>query len=508
MSKINWLRIVISGLLASLPLAAKAETVLNRFQNDDQEYPSAVSLSNGNFVVGWFSDASALRGLYYNIFDDEFDPQSYFEGEASRGPGLTTAWIRFAASEDSFYVAAFARWTWFDSTNIDIYINKFTNEGARFAEDETRVNEDTIGNQWVESVVLDDQEDMIIVVWGTNPDYNPGQRHYYMRQMDFELNPLTDDIPIYIEDDESIRMRGVVRISPTRLMAIFHRDSNDPFQEVVAKHFNFDGSDPSDLFVVNTYPDGDYLLSSIARIPAGGALITWVAYDVVHEVGIWGRRFDTYGDPIDDADVLLSIPDDEHDGLYEIQNSPAAAFSDEGDKLALSWSQQKGFNQSFDIVGRFFDPNLRPLSDTFTVSETGTHEGLPVVVHAGPDNFVSVWHSYVNSNRGTDIFGAIMELPETDVEEDKNRLPQFYISAYPNPFNTRTTLQYSLPLDSHVVVEIYDVLGRSVGTILDEKMYAGYHQIEWNADDKSSGMYFYRIQAGKYSETKKMLLLK
>jgi hypothetical protein len=79
---------------------------------------------------------------------------------------------------------------------------------------------------------------------------------------------------------------------------------------------------------------------------------------------------------------------------------------------------------------------------------------------------------------------------------------------YPNPFNARTTIEYNLTEQSHVAVEIYDLLDNKVITLLDESQEAGYHQITWNAERQSSGIYFYKIQAGGLVGTRRMLLLK
>jgi len=79
---------------------------------------------------------------------------------------------------------------------------------------------------------------------------------------------------------------------------------------------------------------------------------------------------------------------------------------------------------------------------------------------------------------------------------------------HPNPFNARTTIRYNLNIPTDVVIDIYDILGRKVETLISIKQPAGEHQVIWDAMDKSSGMYFYKLQAGNYSEAKKMLLLK
>ena len=79
---------------------------------------------------------------------------------------------------------------------------------------------------------------------------------------------------------------------------------------------------------------------------------------------------------------------------------------------------------------------------------------------------------------------------------------------YPNPFNSATTIEYGLPQAGHVTVEVYDLLGRRVETLLDEEQEGGQHHVVWDAGDRSSGVYFYRIAAGEFTETRRMVLLK
>ena len=78
---------------------------------------------------------------------------------------------------------------------------------------------------------------------------------------------------------------------------------------------------------------------------------------------------------------------------------------------------------------------------------------------------------------------------------------------YPNPFNPSTTIRYELPREAVVSLKIFNTLGQLVATLVDEKENAGYHQAQWNAN-VASDIYFYRLQVGKFVETKKMILLK
>ena len=79
---------------------------------------------------------------------------------------------------------------------------------------------------------------------------------------------------------------------------------------------------------------------------------------------------------------------------------------------------------------------------------------------------------------------------------------------YPNPFNAQTSISYNLGAETDVTLEIFDVLGRQIETIVNETQAPGPHAVAWDASHVSSGMYFYRLQAGDYSATKRMTILK
>ena len=79
---------------------------------------------------------------------------------------------------------------------------------------------------------------------------------------------------------------------------------------------------------------------------------------------------------------------------------------------------------------------------------------------------------------------------------------------YPNPFNPTTTIRYELANDSPVVLKIYDIKGQEIDTLVDEQQNRGVHEAVWNAANHGSGIYFYRIQAGSFKKTQRMLLIK
>ncbi len=111
---------------------------------------------------------------------------------------------------------------------------------------------------------------------------------------------------------------------------------------------------------------------------------------------------------------------------------------------------------------------------------------------------------------------AVRALANTlDVSEPNQVLPSLYVLGqnYPNPFNPTTTIEYSLPSQTKVTIEVFNVIGQKVRTLVNETMSAGSYQTEWNGtDDKgssvSTGVYLYRLSAGEVVQMKKMLLLK
>jgi hypothetical protein len=100
--------------------------------------------------------------------------------------------------------------------------------------------------------------------------------------------------------------------------------------------------------------------------------------------------------------------------------------------------------------------------------------------------------------------------PTVHINVDQNWLSANYklYQNYPNPFNPSTTIEFDLPKASDIRIEVYKITGQKVQTLLNEKLSVGNHKVEFNAQNLSSGVYFYRIEAGEYEEVRKMILLK
>lgn len=125
---------------------------------------------------------------------------------------------------------------------------------------------------------------------------------------------------------------------------------------------------------------------------------------------------------------------------------------------------------------------------------------------------------FINDNEGWIVGGGIGQPGVilhtttggviTDVRKE-NIVRKFELfQNYPNPFNPVTMIRYEIRSLNYVTLNVYDVLGNKVGTVIDEEQGAGSYEYEFNAENLSSGVYYYELKSGDYKETRKMLLLK
>jgi hypothetical protein len=106
------------------------------------------------------------------------------------------------------------------------------------------------------------------------------------------------------------------------------------------------------------------------------------------------------------------------------------------------------------------------------------------------------------------------QLQKDNIETVDQTIPDTFVlyQNYPNPFNPSTTIRYELPKACRVRLEIFNMLGSKVATLVDDYREPGYYEVEWNVNSSrkqlSSGIYFYKLEAGNYIETRKLILLK
>jgi hypothetical protein len=128
------------------------------------------------------------------------------------------------------------------------------------------------------------------------------------------------------------------------------------------------------------------------------------------------------------------------------------------------------------------------------------------------DAGVQVGKTYRYALRSVDLNGTIHDYPQTVTVEVNTLAPKVYTykleQNYPNPFNPSTRIVYQVAAATNVNLEVFDMLGRKVATLVNERKDAGEYSVNFNASGLSSGVYFYRLQTDKFTQTKKLMLVK
>ena len=96
------------------------------------------------------------------------------------------------------------------------------------------------------------------------------------------------------------------------------------------------------------------------------------------------------------------------------------------------------------------------------------------------------------------------------IENTNSEIPKEFAlyQNYPNPFNPSTRIQFSVPHSSYVSLRVYNLMGQEVATLVSRELTPGKYNTQWFADQEASGIYFYRLEAGSFAETKKLILLR
>lgn len=176
---------------------------------------------------------------------------------------------------------------------------------------------------------------------------------------------------------------------------------------------------------------------------------------------------------------------------FAVENFILAEDSGDGHAVLIVTPPQFGMPQNYDLYNT--NPVEIPL-DLF-----GNYECLLFLVDNNDQQLeppvrdtVNIWFSEVSADPIPDLLPADFSITAT----------------YPNPFNASTTIEYALPTPAHVTLDVIDITGRNVRTLLDAEQPAGQHRLTFDADDLPSGLYFVRLTAPGRTDTRKIVLLK
>ncbi|MCU0344177.1 MAG: T9SS type A sorting domain-containing protein [Ignavibacterium sp.] len=194
-------------------------------------------------------------------------------------------------------------------------------------------------------------------------------------------------------------------------------------------------------------------------------------------------------------------------------NIPQKIASDGDGGAIIAWEDRRNGNTDI-FVQRVHRGGSTMWTLNGVAVSTAQYSQIGVtLIGDGHEGAILAW---MDQRRGAylDIYGQGIDstgsLGSTTLVENDNSLPASFnlYQNYPNPFNPITTISYQLPVSGQVSLKVYDVLGKEIATLVNEEKPAGSYEVDFNAAGLSSGIYFYKLSAGRFVETKKMIYLK
>ena len=176
----------------------------------------------------------------------------------------------------------------------------------------------------------------------------------------------------------------------------------------------------------------------------------------------------------------------------------------EGGAIQLTWQDNSSSELGYYIERKKNSLGTYAVRDSVVANSTEYNDttGVP-----GNEYFYRV-RGY--NSVATSAYSNEVNVTPMGVKSDGTAIPdKFGVSQnYPNPFNPSTVITYQLPVSSVVTLKVYDVLGKEIQTLVNKRMSAGFHSATFVASSLPSGIYFYRMQAGKFTETRKLMVIK
>lgn len=249
------------------------------------------------------------------------------------------------------------------------------------------------------------------------------------------------------------------------------------------------------------------ILASADMNAAGNSVVVWLDDRVDPWGAVFGQRFDSSGQPVGENFQISAgaNPFPSTDAVGFIYRRPEVAVLDDG-RFMVVWTETASGGSRGVAMARRFSAAGEPLEAPQPLLESSTMStGFPHVKADG-SRYAVTW---IGAEDGqARIFLASLGEPVS--REDAGSVPSaFRLDAnYPNPFNPSTSISFELPEATHARLTVHDLLGREVAVLVDALRPAGRHTVIFDAADLPSGIYLYRLEAGRFSGTRRATLLR
>ncbi len=496
--------IVLASILLGFSVKSTAQSVPEFAISDSGGLPAAASDLNGGVYVTWtnLNDAVHLAHL-----DSLGSP-------TTRSLGFTDTYAclspRIAANQDNVAVV------WEDriSNNITFFKTYISGCIVRNIPGDTgsylMFNDNSVADYVRGAPDVSFLNDTtFLVVWDGNGDSTPVVRSgIYGQLASMSGNKIGGNFLVTDHFGGSTD-NYIPRVISCRCNGSFFvtwEDNSSGRYNLYGRKFDMTGAPMDSSFLISDDSAMTYMFYyCMAQDTGGSFVVVWIAEKGSESQLEW-RWYDNRGTPLTNVEELTPL-----DTLFGAGNATGVSIDSDG-RTVLFWEQET--TDGFKIFGRRYLPDRTPLGNAFRISADNTlsEEYYPnVILRKGI--LWTIWQRDTVGYISTGIRGRILYFDSITsvVNHSVSAHPPetfFLYQNYPNPFNPNTVIKYQLPVNSFVTLKVYDVLGRQLQTLVNERQTAGSHNVTFNASKLPSGIYFYRLQAGTFTQVKKMILMK
>jgi hypothetical protein len=487
-------------------------------ETDDQVTPQIISDGNGGAIIVWQDNRSGNA----NIYTQRINNNGSAQWTANGIPVCTAANQQFEPKliSDGNNGAIIVWKDYRSGFGYDIYAQRVDANGSMLWQSDGVVICSAVNEQSAQQIISDGA-DGAIIVW---QDKRASDFDLYAQRIDENGNPL------WIIDGVELCDEGNNQSSPVMIsdgaggaIIVWHDVRNGTDMDIFAQRINSNGNKLWIAEGVSICEEtGNQTAPQITNDGNDGAVMVWTDYRS-GDANLYSQSVNPSGN------VLWTLDGIEICTANYNQSEPQI-ISDESGNAIIVWQDHRQQYEDDIYAQRINNSgNILWSVNGVPVSVPALDQSLPQLIFSENYNVIIAWEDRRSSDY--DIYASMVDssgnLTGDPVSvHDENKLPASFelYQNYPNPFNPSTKIRFSIPSvtlseveGSLVTLKIYDVLGNLVATLVNENKPAGKYEIEFNSNshsglsgirELSSGIYFYRLQAGSFVETKKMILIR